>query len=332
LRLPAISGHLGVDVFFVISGFVMFYISADQFTRPGASWRFLQSRIVRIVPLYWLYTSLWLVAAIFLSGELNRPTIDPVHLAASYLFWPYPRPDGGDLFPVFAGGWSLNYEMFFYVIFASLLVVSRRAGLFALAAIFVGLAVFHPLLPSGTALEFWSRFIILEFLAGVAIAVIFVRIGIVDFPKRRIVAAVATIMMLALVIPMSDPPLEYGGVGSLALILVWATAFVAITDFLVEDKQPGIVMRALAALGDSSYSLYLSHAFTLGIAGIVVKHLHLLDHVPPEVIWAGMVAACVAGGFVSYYGLERPMLKAMRAGLPSLKLHRRKVYSPSTGV
>jgi exopolysaccharide production protein ExoZ len=309
LRLPAISGHLGVDVFFVISGFVMFYISAEHFGKQGAPLRFLRSRFIRIVPLYWFYTSLWLVTASVMANELNRAGIDPLHLAASYLFWPYPRPDGGELFPVLAGGWSLNYEMFFYAIFAALLFTTRRFGLWLLGGIFIGLIALHPLFPFG-ALEFWSRQVILEFFAGVVLAVLFRRFGPVAWP--RFVAPVVVAALLLFVLPMSDPPLEYGDVGSLTIILVWATIVVAAAVFPHEDQQPNRMTRALAALGDSSYSLYLSHAFTLGLAGVLAKRLHLLDHMPAEAVWTLMVIASIAGGFISYATIERPLLKLFR--------------------
>ena len=114
-------GHAGVDIFFVISGFVM-AISATGQGRPTAG-EFLRRRILRIVPLYWIFTLVMLakILAVKVHPGLGR---DVVHLQtpigyvlASLFFIPY-RNSQGDIAPVLAVGWTLSFEMLFYLLFA----------------------------------------------------------------------------------------------------------------------------------------------------------------------------------------------------------------------
>ena len=130
----------GVDIFFVISGFIMVHTSAELFGRPGA-WRiFLGRRIARIVPLYWLLTSLLLIGSLFVPQLLNVPIGDWQHILASYLFIPSLR-GGSEIRPVMALGWTLNFEMFFYLLFAGAMFLPLRRGMAALAVTLLGLAL-----------------------------------------------------------------------------------------------------------------------------------------------------------------------------------------------
>ena len=120
----------GVDLFFVISGFVMVYASHDLFATPDAARRFLTRRIARIVPIYWLVTTLFL-AIMAASHVLSSAPPTWSEIAKSYLFVPY-MPHGGEVMqPVYKLGWTLNYEMFFYAVFALALLSGRVLLLFA---------------------------------------------------------------------------------------------------------------------------------------------------------------------------------------------------------
>jgi len=105
----------GVDLFFVISGFIMAWLTRDWFGRPGASGQFLLRRAIRIIPPYWFFTSL-MVATLLIAPDAPRHTRFAIGPAiASYAFFPWPRPSDGGVWPLLAQGWTLNYEAFFYV-------------------------------------------------------------------------------------------------------------------------------------------------------------------------------------------------------------------------
>ena len=110
-------GAFGVDIFFVISGFVIAYVS-----RTDTPARFMLKRLFRIIPLYWSATVLVFLVACLAPWALKSTTNDLGDLIKSLLFIPYMK-DSGAVQPVLFLGWTLNYEMFFYAIFAVSMVI-----------------------------------------------------------------------------------------------------------------------------------------------------------------------------------------------------------------
>ena len=115
-------GAAGVDLFFIISGFVMVYSSEPLFGSSRGAIYFFCHRIIRIVPLYWIVTAL----ALILATMHGFGGMYPLHMiVGSFLFIPMLRPEGV-MQPLVAQGWTLNYEMFFYVIFAMACTAPRQ--------------------------------------------------------------------------------------------------------------------------------------------------------------------------------------------------------------
>ena len=112
-------GALGVHVFFVISGFIMAHICV---TNPS---QFLRRRIARIVPPYWAITLIVFLFAWMAPAYVHTTTADPVNLLKSLFFVPYMK-ESGVIQPVLYVGWSLNWEMMFYVLVSVALCVTRR--------------------------------------------------------------------------------------------------------------------------------------------------------------------------------------------------------------
>ncbi len=117
-----IRGAAGVDIFFVISGFVIARSAAALPAEHGAGY-FFARRLIRIVPLYWSVTLLYLALAVVLPDRGNTFTLPLV--LTSFAFIPFPRSDGF-IQPVIGQGWSLNYEMLFYAIYACCFGLGRR--------------------------------------------------------------------------------------------------------------------------------------------------------------------------------------------------------------
>jgi len=168
----AALGKSGVDVFFVISGFVMVHSSQRLYGRPGARRLFVLRRIVRVVPMYWLAT----LALLAWSLRTHAPPWDGATIASSLAFMPYPSlGNHGAVIPFLVPGWTLNYEMLFYLVFAlclarsGVLTVARVAGVL-LVAVVLGMVAALPL-----PLSAWANPITLEFVAGMAIALAYRR-------------------------------------------------------------------------------------------------------------------------------------------------------------
>jgi exopolysaccharide production protein ExoZ len=161
-------GSIGVYVFFVISGFIMVQISWDDFGRRGAAANFLRRRIIRIVPLYWLAT----IAAFAFHkvSATHGANAGWSELLRSMFFIPYRDAEDGWT-PVLAQGWTLNYEMFFYVIFTTAIAFPRQIAVPAIASALVIFTLVGSVLPEGV-LAYLSSPIVLWFVMGIGLAVL----------------------------------------------------------------------------------------------------------------------------------------------------------------
>nr|QQZ51582.1 acyltransferase [Phenylobacterium glaciei] len=131
-----IEWSIGVDVFFMVSGFIMYLLSRQRFAEPGYAAEFLRRRLVRVVPLYWLFTGLMIASILASPGAVNHADLSAGRVLGSYLFFPWPRA-GGDIYPILGLGWTLNYEIEFYLAFTLALCLPLRRGLTGLVGAFL---------------------------------------------------------------------------------------------------------------------------------------------------------------------------------------------------
>ncbi|MEY9103377.1 peptidoglycan/LPS O-acetylase OafA/YrhL [Sinorhizobium fredii] len=141
-------GAAGVDVFFVISGFIMWVIS-DR--RPLTPAKFIWDRIRRIVPIYWFATAVMIAGA--LAGLFPNLALTLDHVLASLFFIPFRSPSSGEIWPLLVQGWTLNFEMLFYAVFAASLLLPRHWRLPAIAGLFVALVTIGWVAPLEDALS-----------------------------------------------------------------------------------------------------------------------------------------------------------------------------------
>jgi peptidoglycan/LPS O-acetylase OafA/YrhL len=271
----------GVDIFFVISGFVIVHASARLFGAPGGPLIFLRRRLRRIVPLYWIMTTIFLLVLLAGRSTIHGAIGGPGTIAASYLFIPWPRPDGL-MQPVFGLGWTLNYEMFFYAVFAPFLFLLRRwavAGVILLLTGFVALGLVIGFVNS--QLSFWSNPIILEFCAGMLIAL--------APPGRLSVAARVLLVGLAVAglhFATAAPEAWRAAVyGIPAIALVAAAALGA-------PGRMNLGERWLVRLGDASYAMYLVHPFVMRAFSVLWHKFHVGNELAGTIyVLAGLAAA-----------------------------------------
>lgn len=155
-------GSFGVDIFFILSGFVMAQICE---TRPE---QFFRRRLFRIVPLYWSLTVLTFACAPVLPHLLQGANASIEGLLKSLFFILY-GGGSGLVVPLLAIGWTLNSEMFFYAVIALSLVVTRRYATLLSAMSVIGvMLVCHMFRYGGPLTSFYGDPIMLKFLAGIA--------------------------------------------------------------------------------------------------------------------------------------------------------------------
>lgn len=298
----------GVDVFFVISGFIMVYASRGAFGREGARRSFLARRIGRVVPLYWAVTSLFLAVALVSPHLLNGAILEPWPVLASYLFIPFERPNGL-VQPLYSLGWTLNYEMFFYALFALVIVWPMRRAVGVLIAVLCGLVAAGALLaPLPQPWAFWTDSILLEFAAGMALGT--ARADGFRLPARaRVALAVAAVAALAFIVP----DLTGTGLPRALLYGVPAAALVA-ASALGRAGHAGEtrLTRLGETLGDASYALYLVHPFVMRAAKEIVWRLGLVPVIGPWGYVALVLACACVVSILVYAWFERPLTALAR--------------------
>lgn len=258
-------GDLGVAIFFVISGYIIVRTSGNQFGNRGATAEFLRRRLLRIVPLYWTATLLEIASRWRKGG-----TIDPQHVLGSFFFIPQPVAPGDYMRPLLGVGWTLDYEMFFYIIFAVALIFGRRIGLTLLFSVLAGLvvlgAMFKPLADTGpphTLLGFWTDPILLLFAGGVVLGLIPQTTPWRDIghPILASLGLLAAWMGALLVLDIAFPaPLAWQ-------LGTWLICFVVVALCVFARPQDNsLLVKAGVSLGDMSYALYLFHFFAIVVA------------------------------------------------------------------
>ncbi|MEO7027698.1 MAG: acyltransferase, partial [Caulobacteraceae bacterium] len=160
-------GRAGVDVFFVISGFVLWRATSRHRVTPLT---FLAARASRVMPLYWLATLAVVASALVWPQFLPQVRPGWGHLLLSLAFIPHFDPRGLP-FPTLPPGWSLDYEAGFYILFAIALAFARRWRAWALVGGLAG-ATLAGLLLADPAYILGANPLLLEFAAGVLIGVI----------------------------------------------------------------------------------------------------------------------------------------------------------------
>jgi exopolysaccharide production protein ExoZ len=288
-------GSHGVDLFFVLSGFVILYTVRK--TNTGAA-GFLLRRLIRIVPLYWLVTLAMIACGVILQphGTIElRPIVDSL-LFSSYAV--YSRP------PVLYVGWSVEYEIFFYAVvalaLAAALPVYRAVGLAFLACY----AALHLLVPaaqvSGNFAFFLGNPLIFEFVMGLLLAELAVggRLRAWDFA----IPAAAIGLSIAL---DGFGRLVFAGVP--AAVVVWA----AVKTESRTSRYKSTLL--LARIGDASYSIYLIQVMALPGVGKLIAHL--VPRIPGDLLIPIAVVLVVAAGMLTYAVIERPLLKTLQAAL-----------------
>lgn len=297
------NGAWGVDLFFVISGFIMCFVTA----RSGQ--HFFAKRVIRVVPLYWAGTLGIFCLAMLVPGFLRETQPDLLQLLKSLFFVPY--RNGDNVFPIMFLGWTLNYEMFFYLVFALSMAISHAYRALVCSAILVALATVGWLVDfDSVVLEFYTGSILVEFAFGMFCYSVYARTaGWRASDPGNGMRAGLVLAGLALIACM---PLTSGYVDAVGRPLAWGVlalaAFLLVVHGLANRRLP----RAAVLVGDASYSLYLFHPYVLNVFNRV---FHPYDPPGARAYLMALVAIalCCAVAVVLYRLLELPVTSWLRA-------------------
>jgi len=294
----------GVQLFFVISGFVMVYATEPLFgTRPGP-FVFLERRLARIVPLYWIVTTFYLaLTLLFTKFDKAYPAS---FVIASYLFIPAARPDG-IIEPLVGQGWSLNFEMLFYVVFAVTVFWSRRMSATIVTVILLGSVaigeVFRSQLPF--VVMVWTSPILLYFVFGIWIGLVY-RQGWRLTPVQGLTLIACGCVLLGVEFYWA-PQSFFAG------LAVWCIPPL----FVVGASLPRLSLKgpfwsAVMVIGAASYALYLFHAVPIRTLFFFARWTGLdIGRAPLAYVSVSVIIA-IALAIAIHYLIERPLLKALR--------------------
>ncbi|WP_321816722.1 MULTISPECIES: acyltransferase [unclassified Paraburkholderia] len=293
-------GELGVDVFFVISGFVIALVSKGDRGGVGAARQFLVARITRVVPLYWLMTAIFAVLLVVVPSAFGHARLAPWHLITSFIFFPSINW-AGIVAPVLNVGWTLNYEAWFYLVFSLALCFTSRP------LIFVGIALASTSLlrlshPTGVAFSFYTNSIVLEFLFGAFV-------GTYYAAGKKIPATGAGIaLLIAIACKFAYSPtlteenrILVFGIPALTILIV---------ALALEARLRGA--RLIGKLGDASYSLYLTHVLSVPLALKLIQIIDRQHHVPGDLVAIAVISLAVCVALGCYHLVERPMTRFVR--------------------
>ena len=289
------AGSFGVDIFFVISGFIMVYIAKPNDTPK----RFFINRVRRVVPLYWFFTLLMAAILLLMPEIFKNSAFSWSAFLKSLLFIPdYSIADPNMVWPILAPGWSLNYEMYFYLLFALSLFLPAQWRIAAITLCITAVFFLATAATQASAAQlFYADTIVFEFVFGMLLALAFKR----GFKLPQLVAVGLFVAGFAVLLWNVDAP-RIVAFGLPALAIVTATLFINLPA-----NRFGLL------LGDSSYALYLVHIFTLGV----------LRKILPPFLGDGMQAAvlftiiatviCIISGIVVHYLVDNWLLTEARA-------------------
>jgi exopolysaccharide production protein ExoZ len=313
LNLPLPFGTFGVDIFFVVSGFIIAYIGSKS---PDA---FFLRRIIRIVPFYWSASLFVFTIAWLFPEKLRQTRADVPHLLYSLFFIPHNTTYSGT-FPTLILGWTLNYEMYFYVLFAVALVFSRRYAPIICSAFLTLIVLVIDF--SGTqneSLKFYARPIVFEFVFGIFV---FCAVTLIDrradyYHGSRWLKWVLYVSTLAASVFIVVQGMN-GGFGLPRIVSSGLPAiFIVLGPILIEKLYDvKATNKLIFLLGESSYILYLIHPYILyGVLRLFVGRTSDLGPTTIGLLTLALLLLPSIAALVIHMWFEKPTMSYLRRAL-----------------
>jgi exopolysaccharide production protein ExoZ len=297
-------GYAGVDVFFVISGFIMVHASERLFGTPDGPLNFLKRRLIRIVPLYWSVTTLYLAIALG-APHLPHKAYSAGMVAASYLFFPWLGSDGLKE-PVVGQGWTLNFEMLFYVLFCIAITRPRYQAVLLVSSVLAIAVLAGSIFALPMPLADWSQDIVLEFVFGMALGLIYM--SGMRLPRWSRMLLIGTGLLLL------GRTAWGSGAEELHRSVAWGipAALIVAGAVLGASSGPWTGVGWMGVMGDASYALYLIHP----LVGRTIREVFIRSGADlAAVSWlylATVAAATIVAALAVHFWFERPITRALR--------------------
>lgn len=298
-------GNLGVDFFFVLSGFIMMYIHEKDVGRPGRAWNFVRARFTRLFPIYWLYTAGFCALVALGFGTVTElPANTGDWLSVLFLI------RLSDVTAPLAVAWTLFHEIAFYVIFL-LLIVNRATGIGAMAAWMAGAIVMFAYPPTDSPTPFQTYFAAynLDFLFGIGACLLMRHAG--RYCRVALLAG-AALLTGAIGYEYAIAPFGWSG-------LLYGIAFGGIIAGMTawEAGRDKVHLPLAERLGNASYTTYLTHVPIIGVLLKIAMTLGLTTRMPGEVVYGLVLISVLAITYVAHRLVEIPLQERMKKRKPA---------------
>jgi exopolysaccharide production protein ExoZ len=298
------NGNAGVDLFFVISGFIM-VVSSRRLVGQADGWRrFITARLSRIVPMYWLATTAKLLSIAAIPEMARHTSLTVWNTIASFLF--LPSFDGaGIIKPVLPVGWTLSYEMLFYCVFAAALFLARDPLVVVLPVLAALTLVSLMIPPDWPAITSLASPFLLEFLFGVIIGRAFLAKWLQEIPAVWAIALGGAGLVGLAVLPVD---------GAWERVALWGPAAAAavagavMCEAWLGRRLPDLFVQ----IGEASYSMYLTHVFVLPVIGVVLAKSGMTGLALAVALVSSCVVVSTITSLVAHKWVEAPMTRALR--------------------
>jgi exopolysaccharide production protein ExoZ len=301
-------GNVGVDIFFVISGFIMEYVTGTKKYLPGDRYAFMANRMQRILPLYWILTIAAFSAFLLLQDAVNSKSSIHQFFMSMLVLPEFSTGGGAYVIPM---AWTLTYEFYFYLVFSLFLAATPQTRFVGITAVFGTAVLLGATFPSSNQyVGILTNPLVLEFLLGCALAHLY-RTGIRLSNFTCFMLAAGAMALLALIAKMeiTDSWLRIAFWGGPAAMLVYA-AVLKPSRLIMHKKS--FVSSSFEHMGNISYSLYLSHFFVLAVFVRVYAMLSEKLSIGPWLASLSLFAACIVAAHICYILIENPSRLAFK--------------------
>ncbi|WP_173270847.1 acyltransferase family protein [Thiosulfatimonas sediminis] len=281
-------GNIGVDIFFIISGFVMLYTLNSN---KSAS-QFLIKRAIRILPVYWATLSIVIVVYLLFPSMVNGGRESSV--VGSIFLIPM------DALFLNQNAWTLTFEFIFYFVFATVFIFNGQFRVWGVVVILIALVIIGQIYTFDLALlRALTSSLLIEFLYGFVLYAFFMK-----FNDAQKIALILILFLAVFLLQFVEVPSEYRMISLGIPALFICTIVVYLEKYIAR-----FFWRISDFFGDISYSLYLVHPMTLFASAVVLSYLGISD---PFIFLLALLITSIFAGWFTFTYIEQPLTKKLQ--------------------
>ena len=294
------AGAFGVDIFFIISGYIMVYITQNMHQKPHNVRIFLKKRFIRIIPLYWFYTLIALAVFILMPERVNSAD-GGTDIVKSFFLLPLASNENY----LIGVGWTLHFEFIFYLLFSFGLLFSRTVGnITVLSAILFSLFYYVFIPMEGMSYLFYSFLndIFIEFALGMVLYFLLLKIQKVPSLISLLSILLGVFLFVYLHNEGNLTGVHHIDTGISAFLICFG---IVSLEYFWKKRE----YTLLTKMGSASYSIYLLHPFVL--VGVVMINKKFQNIIPQNeyLLILIMLFASLLSGYLSYLYIENSLIK-----------------------